>query len=123
MRQVLDQEHRKYLLKKAAEVSQARFAKGGIEGEDETEHSGIVSLRGGKSDKMSGSDGKGLTARGKGNDLKRDFFGRVIQQKEEPNEGMHDKGKGGVKVWVSYKEGFSNAVKKPISLADLMRGF
>ena len=27
------------------------------------------------------------------------------------------------KVWVSFHEGFSNAVRKPITLEELMRGF
>ncbi|KAJ5665409.1 Chromosome transmission fidelity protein 18 [Penicillium maclennaniae] len=60
--------------------------------------------------------------------LKRDFFGRII---EEPvrETGEHDgpnpsdeMSKAGRKVWVTYHEGFSNAVRKPISMGELLTG-
>ena len=43
-------------------------------------------------------------------------------------EGVKGKGpsdenkKGEARVWVSYHEGFSMAVRKPVGLAELMRG-
>ncbi|KAF2275592.1 uncharacterized protein EI97DRAFT_434002 [Westerdykella ornata] len=57
----------------------------------------------------------------------RDFFGRVIKatpvpagapgvKKTELKSG--DEGR----IWVSFHEGFSNAVRKPLTLDDLMRG-
>lgn len=71
--------------------------------------------------------------------VKKDFFGRVIVEKvlsaEERalgemsgNGGRNLKKKGnghedGVKVWVTYHEGLNNAVRKPITLEDFMRGF
>lgn len=69
--------------------------------------------------------------------VKRDFFGRVIvneaqpQRKHSNHKGDTDgdmKDKNGKekeehKVWVSFHEGFSNAVRKPISLRELMGGF
>lgn len=75
----------------------------------------------------------------------RDFFGRIItsqqQQQQQQQDGviktnqeggtkmeteggMNKKGKGGNnQVWVSFNEGFSNAVRKPITIEELMKGF
>ena len=60
--------------------------------------------------------------------VKRDFFGRVIvnearaPSKEDGKERTRRENVKGNRIWVTYNEGFSNAVKKPISLAELMRG-
>jgi len=61
---------------------------------------------------------------------KRDFFGRVINEvlpsKQETSEEPRKKLKSaaGVErdetVWCSFHEGFSNAVRKPITLAELL---
>lgn len=64
--------------------------------------------------------------------VKKDFFGRVVV-KEVPvvpagEEGeaelkrrrKKEEGKEEGRVWVSYHEGFSNAVRKPITLAELL---
>lgn len=60
--------------------------------------------------------------------VKRDFFGRVIQAKPEV-EGERRKVVKKVaessdegRIWVSFHEGFSNAVRKPITIDELMRG-
>lgn len=65
---------------------------------------------------------------------KRDFFGRIVNKTaadSEPLEASHrdndakgqaSEGKSGGKVFVSFHEGYSNAVRKPITLDDLMRG-
>lgn len=59
---------------------------------------------------------------------KRDFFGRVVVAKPlqeldansgEPRKQAENEPQ---KVWVTYHEGLNNAVRKPISLAELMRG-
>lgn len=59
--------------------------------------------------------------------VKRDFFGRVV--KESPvAEGVVRREKKVVKasdegrIWVSFHEGFSNAVRKPVTIDELMRG-
>lgn len=59
--------------------------------------------------------------------MKRDFFGRIIEEKpvdaqeaRETREGNSGKESEG-KVFVSFHEGYSNAVRKPITLVDLMR--
>lgn len=41
--------------------------------------------------------------------------GNVERRKEKS-------GKSDNKVWVSYHEGFSNAVRKPITIDELLRG-
>ncbi|XPS78232.1 Chromosome transmission fidelity protein 18 [Ascochyta lentis] len=57
--------------------------------------------------------------------VKRDFFGRVIKEKpllegevrkKTKQEGDDDR------IWVSFHEGFSNAVRKPITIDELFRG-
>jgi chromosome transmission fidelity protein 18 len=55
---------------------------------------------------------------------KRDFFGRIIKEKphvegeirKTRQEGDDDR------IWVSFHEGFSNAVRKPITIDELFRG-
>lgn len=62
--------------------------------------------------------------------VKRDFFGRpiavpVVGSVDESAQKSREGGRaeqGGGKVWVMYHEGFSNAVRKPITLAELVRG-
>ena len=60
--------------------------------------------------------------------VKRDFFGRVIVNearvptKEEVKAQSRRDAVEGNRIWVTYNEGFSNAVRKPIKLADVMRG-
>lgn len=60
---------------------------------------------------------------------KKDFFGRtfkVVPQYEENGDLREEKEVVGKaeerRVWVRYQEGFSNAVRKPISLRELMDG-
>ncbi|KAF2199193.1 P-loop containing nucleoside triphosphate hydrolase protein [Delitschia confertaspora ATCC 74209] len=60
--------------------------------------------------------------------VKRDFFGRVLKvtpvvsgevsKTKEAEKGRQDEGR----IWVSFHEGFSNAVRKPITIDELMRG-
>ncbi|PYI14413.1 hypothetical protein BO86DRAFT_459209 [Aspergillus japonicus CBS 114.51] len=67
--------------------------------------------------------------------VKRDFFGRIIaqepsaqgwaedgdaQQKKNAAAQQTQMSKSGRRVWVTYHDGFSNAVRKPISLAELL---
>jgi chromosome transmission fidelity protein 18 len=114
VRQVLEMEWRKRELKKGDETRIKKMA-----GEDMT-------------------DGKNQA---KGADLrktivKRDFFGRVVQEaanstrltsldgstmvadgRPDDNDESKD-GEG--RVWVSFNEGFSNAVRKPVTLKELL---
>lgn len=67
----------------------------------------------------------------KKNEVKKDFFGRVVVANDEPKE---DEEEGGSKrkkvkgeepketVWLSFHEGFSNAVRKGVTLDEFMSG-
>jgi len=61
--------------------------------------------------------------------IKRDFFGRVLHSDQPAGNDNGDMKKRGAdgnenrRVWVSFHEGFSNAVRKPLTLAELMKGF
>lgn len=60
--------------------------------------------------------------------VKRDFFGRIIKQDVSAGaEEMRKKATAEVqtaesRIWVSFHEGFSNAVRKPITIDDILRG-
>lgn len=65
--------------------------------------------------------------------VKRDFFGRVIREPTPPaSDSADDAGdsqrikdeasKAGRKVWVTFHDGFSNAVRRPISMGELLAG-
>ncbi|KAL3462325.1 hypothetical protein BJX64DRAFT_259302 [Aspergillus heterothallicus] len=118
VRQVLDQEYRKESIRK---------------------HSEALSKTGGKSAKASSKDTDGtdptaaVKAKIGGNAVKRDFFGRIIQEppatdidsQVSKKSGFVQQKSGsssGRKVWVTYHDGFSNAVRKPISMAELLGG-
>ncbi|KAF2193185.1 hypothetical protein K469DRAFT_619803 [Zopfia rhizophila CBS 207.26] len=85
--------------------------------------------RGGQTDADDIEDVKGVEKAAKGKEektVKRDFFGRVVKEKLVPH-GEKEKPKNDVKgeegrIWVSFHEGFSNAVRKPVTLDELMRG-
>lgn len=64
--------------------------------------------------------------------VKKDFFGRVIKTEVRPLQGTDENGerrpgdeplgKGETKVWVTFHEGLNNAVRKPLTLDELVRG-
>lgn len=61
--------------------------------------------------------------------IPRDFFGRVVDEPApQPQESnsvdawADESTKAGRKVWVTFHEGFSNAVRKPVSMGELMAG-
>ncbi|KAL2810257.1 hypothetical protein BJX63DRAFT_322026 [Aspergillus granulosus] len=115
VRQVLDQEYRK---------------------ESTRKHSEALSKTGKKSANTStGTNGTNLAEAVKtkmgSNVVKRDFFGRIIQEPTTPDDNAQTSKKSGSaqqesssgrKVWVTYHDGFSNAVRKPISMAELLGG-
>lgn len=64
--------------------------------------------------------------------VKKDFFGRVIKSDPKPIQQIDGVGskkseqeepsdKGEQKIWVTFHEGLNNAVRKPISLDELLR--
>lgn len=126
IRQALDQEYRKYLLRQRADARQARYKAGGGLGSEADLGAG---------DKVNASIEEDRVSL-KPVAVKRDFFRRIIdvalptarsypsqgECEERPNSKSDEKVKER-KVWVSFHEGFSNAVRKPITLDELMRGF
>ena len=107
VRQVLDQEYHKETLRKKSDILGTTSAVG---------KEGV------------GDSGDTAQKAMKDSTVKRDFFGRVIQepklvdQKSEGNNTADESSKAGRKVWVTYHEGFSNAVRKPISMGELLMG-
>lgn len=144
VRQVLDQEHRKELLRLRSQTRLARHTgpnhshshpnhdshpeppiarDGGDDGGANKENVGVsVTAK-----KRGDGSGSGLIG-----GAKRDFFGRVIN---EVRSGAVGKGLDGgaasgkavrtgeERVWVSFHEGFSNAVRKPITLREFLDSF
>ena len=57
--------------------------------------------------------------------VKRDFFGRIIHE-DEPQDCVAEGQKEDIcnqrKVYVTFHEGYSNAVRKPISMDELLSG-
>lgn len=113
----MDQEHRKFTARQMTEAAQARFKAGG----DDLGDLAVVTRPG-------SSGGPATITLEAAMKVKRDFFGRIIKEESRPSseEGRPmsrgEASKCQVKVWVSFNEGFSNAVRKPISLKELLDG-
>ncbi|KAJ0115778.1 hypothetical protein J7T55_010601 [Diaporthe amygdali] len=123
VRQVLDQELQKTIAQREAAARQARF-KAGMGTVELAQHDMLL-----HDDKENASSGqKALPIMP--TVVKKDFFGRVVLEKPlqeiDGNSGGSKKGqvaeKGENKVWVTYHEGLNNAVRKPITLDDFLRG-
>ena len=126
IRQALDQEYQKYLIRQSADAGQARYKSGGQN--KVSEDSGLPGIEP-FYDRCEANNSKPSAA-------KYDFFGRTIEDASQPSRDSSWQGKGverqaskpkknqhDKQVWVSFHEGFSNAVRKPITLIDLMEGF
>ena len=118
VRQVLDQELTKEKLLQNSVVRQSRAGPARL-GHDLDEN---------KENESPADKAKQTAAKDAG--VKRDFFGRIITEDRPKSAGKAAKGhvaqaqaKGKGRVWVSFHEGFSNAVRKPITLKELMDGF
>ena len=121
VRQVLDQEYQKALQKLTRSVRQARFKEGNAFGEESVftfkNKSTVDSLM-----KRVDDDEEQVVK------VKKDFFGRLIVEQSTQEMGTQkrrerEKKKDVNKVWVTYHEGFSNAVRKPVTVEELMRAF
>jgi chromosome transmission fidelity protein 18 len=120
VRQVLDQEYQKNIIVRENAARQARYKAGNPE--DDIEFS------------ILNGDNKGHHAQERVLGAKKDFFGRVVREEVMPlveidgnapaegNLGKKKDSKDDNKVWVSFHEGFSNAVRKPITIEELLRG-
>jgi len=118
VRQVLDQEYQKHIIVRENAARQARYKAGNPDDNFEF--------------KISNKENKLHFAEEKVIGPKKDFFGRVVREsfplqeidgnvepegRRRPKESKDDN-----KVWVSFHEGFSNAVRKPITVVELLRG-
>jgi len=119
VRQVLDQEYQKNIIVRENAARQARYKAGNPE--DETEFS------------LSNTQHKGHHAQERVLGAKKDFFGREVREEimalgeidgnaQAEGKGEKKDGKDDNKVWVSFHEGFSNAVRKPLTIEELLRG-
>jgi chromosome transmission fidelity protein 18 len=120
VRQVLDQEYQKNIIVRENAARQARYKAGNPD--DDIEYS------------ISNKENKMHHAQERIQGAKKDFFGRVVREEVMPlgeidgnaqaeaKVGKMKDGKDGNKVWVSFHEGFSNAVRKPITIEELLRG-
>ncbi|KAL8720001.1 MAG: hypothetical protein Q9225_003072 [Loekoesia sp. 1 TL-2023] len=120
IRQALDQEYQKFLVSQRASAGQVRLGAGGTidQAADSSKNS---------------SGDTSANQRGSATGVKRDFFGRIIEEKPVGDQQARERGEEGCsknpnpskegkgKVFVSFHEGYSNAVRKPITLVDLMR--
>ncbi|KAI6088836.1 hypothetical protein F4821DRAFT_233074 [Hypoxylon rubiginosum] len=125
VRQVLDQELQKAKIQRENAARQARFHAGNPHATAEP----II-----LNDKENSKAAKGPVLPILG--VKKDFFGRIIETKTDdralregsgngrPGSKAGDKplGKAETKVWVTFHEGLNNAVRKPLTLNELLRG-
>ncbi|CAJ0549157.1 Ff.00g027700.m01.CDS01 [Fusarium sp. VM40] len=119
VRQVLDQELKRALVEREALARQSRFQAGNPLGHAEQLNT----------DKLMSAKKLALEQTPKDATLiKRDFFGRIIEARpiaeiigDTPQKKAlrEDKER---KVWVTYHEGLNNAVKKPMSMQEFMKG-
>lgn len=143
MRQVLDQELQKTIVLRENAARQARFQAGRkvgapAGGSDEYIFDDKENVPMSIAAKKMTEREKARLLKIAGGNVKKDFFGRVIVEKvltadERLALGETDGNKGGRNgesegghggtVWVTYNEGLNEAVKKPITLEEFMRGF
>lgn len=125
VRQLLAQEYSKEMLRQTSETEAAQTLGSGS-------HPAQTKTRGRNNDQDRKEEKDPAS---NGPQLKRDFFGRIIKADSQPASKSANNSKGNQKgqrsssaqsqnhAWVSYHEGFSNAVRKRISLGELMDGF
>jgi chromosome transmission fidelity protein 18 len=109
VRQVMDQEFAKFKIRQAADARQARWRAGGDD--DETITTTIVS-----------PEQENVVVDMEKVKVKKDFFGRVIVVDKTNATGKKAPAKREDRIWVAFKEGYSNAVRKPIGLRELLSG-
>jgi chromosome transmission fidelity protein 18 len=125
-RQVLAQEHAKLLSDRSLAARQARFDAGSTS----ASASAVARASAPASSRLASSTSLPAAVTTEGAKIKRDFFGRPIilssagvygKDGERPGSRGTAQGKGKkASIWVTFHEGFSNAVRKPVSLGDIM---
>ena len=120
IRQALDQQYQKYLIQKNAEARQARYRAGTYMGSDPQPETSDHYLPAAEKKKLNHAG------------VKRDFFGRIIDdirstssdhRASDKRPKNYDGQQQEDMVWVSFHEGSSTAVRKPITLEELMKAF
>ena len=122
IRQVLDQELRK---EKLLQNSAARHARSTL-----FDRSGVHTTNDDNKENADAAVDKETKVKTTQAGAKRDFFGRIINNTRPTSAGKGvttqkealmkmDK----ERVWISFNEGYSNAVRKPITLKELMESF
>lgn len=118
VRQVLDQEHQKNIIVRENSARQARYRAGNLN--DEVDFAFAKS-----------KENKGHHAQERVLGPKKDFFGRLVIEDPLPLQEIDgntsldkkkDKTGKDQKIWVTYHEGFSNAVRKPLTVEELFKG-
>lgn len=152
VRQVIDQELQRTLAKRESSARLARFRAGRGDGSDDTPEDVAAARQklqelvngASKASRGNNTTGEQRPPSATGGAAKRDFFGRVISggggrgvlQEADGNvmagDAKRRKGEDGGKVagaetektrvWVTFHEGINNAVRKPITLDELLRG-
>lgn len=130
VRQVIDQELQASLVRRENAARQSRFRSGG----DPSAGDEIFVTPEDKENERKKKKQEEKEALLKSSAVKRDFFGRIIEtrplqevdgnatcEKKKRQEKEREK-REERKVWVTYHEGMNNAVRKPISLAELVSG-
>jgi chromosome transmission fidelity protein 18 len=120
IRQVLDQEYRKEKLLRLSNARQARSAKLDTDNDEPVTR-----------DKENADPrGKHRRAAPSLSGAKRDFFGRIINEVRPVSAGGKSipeskpaSADAEPRVWVSFHEGYSNAVRKPLTLKELLESF
>jgi len=136
VRQVLEQEYRREDARWNAEARKRRSAFGAAAMNGTTDADQEMQDTSTNTPTRPNDELRGAEKRGK--KVKKDFFGRIVvveenvdtsgeiadgadkQRKKQKKD--HQEGEEG-RTWVSFHEGFSNAVRKPLTLAELMSGF
>lgn len=125
VRQVLDQEYRKETKRKQTGALSTSSSSSSITSKKSTKGSG-------QDDGNDKDDAVAITQNATATGVKRDFFGRIIKD-AVPKASGSETGTGeenavprteknNKKVYVSFHEGFSNAVRKPISMSEFLAG-
>lgn len=125
VRQAMEQAYQRYAQTRNTDARQARSHSGVqhlVQGDRPTDPLGNIVFPSSKPPGVSST-------------VNRDFFGRAIDTTTsifdlQRNSGLKgilggesDRVEASGKTWVSFHEGFSNAVRKPVSLAGLMKDF
>ena len=119
VRQVLDQEYQKNIIVRENSARQARYRAGNVN--DEVDFSFAKS-----------KESRGQHAQERDIGPQKDFFGRLVKEDVLPlqeidgnavlKNGGCKAAEGDSKIWVTFHEGFSDAVRKPITVDELFRG-